>query len=152
MNIDVVISAIVWTLITTIVAQTISVMIMWAFGLPPRKLIQEIEDVQNPAVGAMFFVISLSAALFMGKFSEGVPSPEAPALETALWVAGGLIMATVLMLVSVWSAHIIMGKNPGENLFTYLRREIMDEQNASLALFIGGLSVAPFIAVAYQVL
>lgn len=45
-----------------------------------------------------------------------------------------------------------MGRQPGETVYTYLRREIIDEQNASLAFFLGGLSVAPFISIMFQLI
>ncbi len=150
MFVDLVLSALAWATLTVVVSQLASVLIMWALGLPPRKLVHEIEDVQNTAVGAVFFAVSLVAALFVSTLSADNPT-EAPPLETALWIGGGLLASVLYTGILFMLAHRIMGRLPGENVYTYIRREVIREQNAALAFFLCGLAATPFIAVLYQI-
>jgi hypothetical protein len=45
-----------------------------------------------------------------------------------------------------------MGRENNENMLGYIRREIVLEQNAALAFFLGGLVVSPFISIVFQLL
>jgi uncharacterized membrane protein YjfL (UPF0719 family) len=144
-------TALGWATFTIVVSQLVSIIVMWILGLPPRKIVKEIEDVQNTAVGAIFFIISLTATLFVSVLSSDGPT-TAPPLETLVWVVGGLLTATIFMLLLFVIAHRVMGREPGENVYMYIRREVIKEQNAALAFFLGGLAVTPFIAVVYQIM
>lgn len=150
--IDLIASALLWAVFATLVSQVASIGVMWALGLPPRKLVREIEDVQNAAVGACFFIISLITALFMALMSSSGFTPDPSALEGILWMAGGLAVSFIFMFLSFMIAHRVMGRENDETVYGYIRREIVAEQNASLAFFLGGLAVAPFISVMFQLI
>lgn len=150
MFLNLVISAILWTTFVTLLAQAISIIFLWWLGLQPRKLIHEIEITQNTAVGAVFFIISLTSSLFIGLLAAE-PAPASSALEEVAWVVGGLALAALYTAIAFAIAHRVMGRENGENVYRYLRREIIAEQNAALTFFMGGLAVAPFIAVLYQI-
>lgn len=147
--VELAISAVLWTTFATVVAQLVGIGVMWALGLPPRKLVAEIVDVQNPAVGATFFIISLTASIFVSVLSGGQPTTAEP-LETALWIIGGLLLAMIYTLLVFTIALRLMGAKD-EGMYKYIRRELISEQNAALAFFLGGLAVAPFIAILYQI-
>ena len=49
-------------------------------------------------------------------------------------------------------AYRIMGIEDNESFMDYVRRELVEEQNASLAFFLGGLMITPFIAVIFQII
>lgn len=152
MSVELVISAVLWAVFATVVSQMVAILLMWALGLPPKKLTREIEDVQNPAVGAIFFIISLGAAIFVSLMSSEGFTPDPDALESTLWIVGGLLVASVFTLISWVIAYYIMEPLKGENLYQYLRRELIQEQNAALAFFLGGLAIVPFIAVTFQLI
>jgi drug/metabolite transporter (DMT)-like permease len=145
-------SALVWATFAIFVSQLASIGVMWLLGLPPKKLTHEIEDVQNPAVGAVFFIISLTASIFVGFMTTSGFTPDPPFLESAAWIIGGLILGFVYTVILYIAAHRIMGRLPNENVYGYIRREIVLEQNASLAFFLGGLTVSPFISIVFQLL
>lgn len=150
MFLNLVISAILWTTFVTLLAQAISIIFLWWLGLQPRKLIHEIEITQNTAVGAVFFIISLTSSLFIGLLAAE-PAPASSALEEVAWVVGGLALAALYTAIAFAIAHRVMGRENNEDVYRYLRREIIAEQNAALTFFMGGLAVAPFIAVLYQI-
>lgn len=147
-----------WAVLATLVAQLISVMLMWWLGLPPKKLVREIEDIQNPAVGATFFIVSLAAGLFISIFASDGFSVNSPDYQdpgfaaNAGWIAIAFIVGTVLTWISFEIAHRVMGVENEESTFRYIQRELIEEQNASLAFFLGGLAIVPFIAVIFQVI
>jgi hypothetical protein len=147
--VELAISAVLWATFATVISQLVGIAVMWALGLPPRKLVAEIVDVQNPAVGATFFIISLTASIFVSVLSGGPPTVAEP-LETALWIIGGLLLAVLYTTLAFAIAHRLMGVKD-EGLYKYIRRELISEQNAALAFFLGGLAVAPFIAILYQI-
>ena len=62
-------SAVVWATLVTLVSQGVSILVVWWLGLPPKKLVHEIEVVQNPAVGAIFFIITLTVSLFISQWA-----------------------------------------------------------------------------------
>jgi hypothetical protein len=135
-------SAIAWATVVTV---------MWWLGLHPRKLAHEINNVQNTAVGATFFIVSLISSIFVSVLAGGVPTQSADALEELAWVVGGLALSFAFTIVAWFIAHRGMGPK-GENLRQYIQREIIKEQNAALAFFLGALAIAPFLAVLYQIL
>lgn len=157
--------AIGWSVLATVLAQVISVMFMRVLGLPLKKLVHEIENVQNAAVGAIFFVISLTVALFVGIFASdgftpvGARLAEDQALTltqerlaTAGWIALALFLSLLLTWISFIVAYRIMGVEDNESFLQYARRELVEEQNASLAFFLGSLMIVPFIAVIFQII
>ncbi|MBC7869304.1 MAG: hypothetical protein H7Y09_00585 [Chitinophagaceae bacterium] len=152
MSMNDLISALLWATFTVVVSQAISVAIMWWLGLPPSKLIHEIEDVQNIAVGAVFFIITLIASIFIGLMATEGFTPDPDGLTSAAWIVGGLILSLVYTALSFTIAHRIMKPLPGEGVYGYMHREIVEEQNGAVAFFLGGLATAPFIAVVFQLL
>jgi hypothetical protein len=147
-----IINVILWTVFVTVVSQTIAITVMAGLGLMPRRLRYEIEDRQNPAIGAFFFVISLIAAIYIGFASGDGYQPADSVVEDILWVAGGGILALILTAIIFWAAHILLQPIEGENVLGYMRRELVEEQNAALAFFLGGLAIAPFVAAINQIL
>lgn len=155
-----VLSAILWSLAAVIISQLVSIGLMSWLGLPIKKLTHEIEDVQNPAVGASFFIISLAVAFFVGMFTTDIfirdPQPALPFLNNLLWILGALVLSSLIVFVNFQIAYNLMGKEQHgeldrkESMMEYIRRELIEEQNASLALFLGGLAVVPFIAVTFH--
>lgn len=152
MLLDQVFAAILWTTLAVVVSQSVSIGVMWGLGLPPKRLVHEIEDVQNPAVGAMFFIISLAVALYIGVFFSSGYSGESTFERSALWFIVGLVVAHVYMIIALVAAHRLMDRKDNETVYQYLRRELIEEQNISLALFLGGLTITPFIAVVFQII
>lgn len=148
------IEAISWSIAATIVSQIVSIVLMWMLGVRPRKLAKEINDVQNPAIGASFFIVALTMALFIGIFaSDGFSDPSNRELRTTLvWGALALFLGLVLMWASFVIAHRIMGVENEESTYRYIQRELVEEQNIALALFLGGLVLPPFIVTIFQVI
>lgn len=144
-------SSILWATAATVISQAIAIGIMWRLGVPPKKLAHEIEDVQNTAVGATFFIISVIASIFIGLMAQE-PSPAESDLESAAWILGGIALALIYSGISFVIFHRLFEPIEGENTYTWIQRELVMEQNASLAFFLGGLTVAHFISVAYQVI
>jgi F0F1-type ATP synthase assembly protein I len=148
-----IVAAVGWTIAATIISQLVSISLMRWLGLPPKKLIHEIENVQNPAVGASFFIISLAVGLFIGIFTSDGFSPTTPDFLTgAGWIILALVLGFVLTWISFEIAHRMMGVENNETTYKYIRRELIDEQNSSLAFFLGGLAIVPFIAVIFQMI
>lgn len=152
MSVDLVVSALVWAIFATVVSQAVAIGLMWWLGLPPRKLVTEIEDVQNTAVGACFFIVSLAASIFISLMSTDGFTPDPTFAEGAFWVIGGLVVASLFTALLFIIAHRMMGRSNNESVYQYMRRELIDEQNAALAFFFGGLSVTPFIAIVFQLI
>ena len=144
-------SSLLWATAASAIALGLSLIVLWWLGLPLRKLAAEIADVQNTAVGALFFIISLITSIFVGVLAGGVPTLSANGLEEAAWTVGGVVVASLYMIVAFWIAHREMGPK-GESLQQWIHREIIVEQNAALAFFLGALAVPPFIAVLYQII
>jgi hypothetical protein len=148
---ELVLNTLVWATAATLVSQMAGVLIMWWLGVPPKKLAHEIEDVQNVAVGASFFIISLITAIFIGVLAAD-PSEASSTLASWGWIFGGLLLAIVYTLISFMIAHRMLGRIDGESVYTYVQRELVQEQNAALAFFLGGLAVAAFISVVGQII
>jgi hypothetical protein len=145
-------SALFWATLAIVISQAVSILVMWSLGLPPGKLVKEIEDVQNPAVGAIFFVISLTATIFVGFMTSDGFTPDPSALESAAWIIGGVLLGILYTILSFIIAHRVMGRVNNESVYGYIRREVILEQNAALAFFLGGLIVSPFISIVFQLL
>ncbi|MEQ8672012.1 MAG: hypothetical protein RLP44_00600 [Aggregatilineales bacterium] len=147
-----ILAAIAWTTLAIVASQATSIAIMWWLGLPPKKLIHEIEVVQNAAVGACFFIISLTASLFIGVyFSDGFSRVQTFG-DSAAWFIMGLLISAVYVAIAFAITHRVMGRENNESVYGYMRREIVEEQNASLAFFLGGISVSPFLAMVFQII
>ena len=157
--------AIWWSVVATVLAQVISILFMRVLGLSRKKLVHEIENIQNTAVGAIFFIVSLTVGLFVGIFASdgftpvGERLPPDQALSTtgellaqAGWIAMALFLSLVLTWISFMVAYRMMGVENGESFLQYVRRELVEEQNASLAFLLGGLMIVPFIAVIFQII
>ncbi|MEL6149705.1 MAG: hypothetical protein AAFU54_00200 [Chloroflexota bacterium] len=144
--------AIGWSVLSVVVAQVISIGLMWFLGLPPKKLVHEIEVRQNPAVGASFFIIALAVSFFISQFVTNGYTDVSTVLAGTGWIVGALILGTLLMWLSFIIAHNVMGRENNETVLDYIRRELIEEQNASLAFFLGGLAIAPYISVIYQMI
>ncbi len=145
-----VVGALGWSVLSIAISQAVSVALMAWLGLPPKKLVKEIEVVQNPAVGACFFIISLTVALFVGMFTTNGSSDAGGIVPGAAWVVGTLVLGWAFTWLSFIVAHRVMGRENNESALGYIKRELIEEQNASLAFFLGGLSVACFISVMFQ--
>lgn len=149
---ELILAALAWTTLAIFVSQGSSIIVMWWLGLPPKKLIHEIEVVQNPAVGACFFIISLTASLFIGVYFSAGFTPVESFGTSAAWFMVGLLVSFAYMAVAFTVMHRVMGRENNESVYGYMRREIIEEQNVSLAFFLGGISVSPFIAMVFQVI
>ena len=55
-------------------------------------------------------------------------------------------------LLALLLAHRLLLPRQGEGLRGYIRRELVQEQNAALTFFFGGLAVTPFVAVVFQLI
>jgi hypothetical protein len=152
MSTELIVSAVVWTTVATVVSQLTAVALMAFLGVRPRALPHELVEIQNPAVGAAFFVVALTAALFVSPMASSGFTPDPSLRESTAWVVGGLVMATVYTLVAFALAHRVLGRRRGEGLRGFVRRELIEEQNVALTLFLGGLAVTPFIAVVFQLI
>lgn len=139
-----------WSILSILIAQGTSIAIMTILGLPPKKLIHEIEEVQNAAVGAVFFIVSITVAFFVGMFTTNGYTDAGGVLPGAAWIVGAFIMGMGFTWINFIVAHRVMGRENDETVLDYIRRELVLEQNASLAFFLGGLSIVPFISVLFQ--
>ncbi len=143
-------NALLWTVGVTLVTFLLSTILMrWLFGLDLREVEREVEDDQNVAVGAFFFIISLALSLFLGFMaSDGFTTGATPELA---WVVYGLLLAFVLAGLGLWFAvHVLSGSS--ESIIAYLRREVVDEDNGALALFLGSFVLTPFVITALQLI
>jgi hypothetical protein len=71
-------------------------------------------------------------------------------LVGAGWITGALVLGWGFTWLSFIIAHRVMGRENDESALDYIKRELILEQNASLAFFLGGLAVVCFISVIYQ--
>lgn len=149
-TLEVILSALIYSTVATFVSQGIGVLVMWWLGLKPKKLVHEIEVAQNVAIGASFFIIALTTSIFIGVLTAD-PAPAESLLASYAWIIGGLALATLYAVVAFWAAHRALKPMEGENVYGWVQRELVTEQNASLAFFLGGLLVAPYIAVVSQI-
>ena len=145
-------AALGWATLSILAAQAAGIGLMWWLGLPPKKLVHEIEDVQNTAVGASFFVVSVAASIYIGVFFSAGYTSEQDFIGSAIWFLGGLLASFIYVYIIFVIAHNLMDRVENETVYHYLRREIVEEQNAAMALFLGGLSISPFIAMVFQII
>lgn len=152
MSAELLLAALGWATLSIVVSQVVGITLMRWLGLSVKQLIHEIEDVQNVAVGASFFIISVTTSLFISVFfSAGFTGLEEFG-TSALWFVIGLLLAFVYVAIIFAIAHRLMDRVNNETVYTYLRREIIEEQNAALAFFLGGLSFPPFISIVFQII
>lgn len=152
MSAELLLAALGWATLSIVVSQVVGITLMRWLGLSVKQLIHEIEDVQNVAVGASFFIISVTTSLFISVFfSAGFTGLEEFG-TSALWFVIGLLLAFVYVAIIFAIAHRLMDRVNNETVYMYLRREIIEEQNAALAFFLGGLSFPPFISIVFQII
>jgi len=149
---NLVLEVVLWSIAITLISQGIGLAVMMLLGLSPRHLAHVIEDEQNPAVGAVFFIISLITAIYISTVAGDGYNPAESAAEDLAWMLGGALLAAGMTLISFRVAYQAMSPIQGESMYRYIRRELMEEQNVSLAFFLGGLAVAPFMATLQQIL
>lgn len=147
--------SIVWTVVIIALSQIISFAIVWWLGVPPSQMEHEIEEKQNAAVGAIFFIVSLVVTIFISVLSSNGFTGAASDEAAAIWTIGGVFVGTLLMLINIFIVFRWMGKDErqaGEGIYRYFQREIIDEHNLALAFFIGGLAATPYIAILFQII
>lgn len=150
-----IIEAVVWSIVIIVVSQLVSLLIVWWLGVPPGKLEHEIEEKQNAAVGAIFFIVTLIVSLFISSLASNGFTEVDSAATGALWILGGVAFGIILTFANFFIVFRWMGRQErgsGESMYRYMQREIIDEHNLAFAFFLGGLAAAPFIAVLYQIL
>lgn len=150
-----IIEAVIWTLVIILMSQVISFAIVWWLGIPPGKIEHEIEEKQNAAVGAIFFIVALIVSIFVSVLSSNGFTDVESAATGAMWIVGGVIFGTLLAFINIFVVFRWMGRQEraaGESMYRYIQREIVDEHNLAFAFFLGGLATAPYIAVLFQIL
>jgi uncharacterized membrane protein YjfL (UPF0719 family) len=149
---ELMLTALIWATAAIVISLTVSIGLMRWLGLPLKQLIHEIEDVQNTAVGACFFIISLTVSLFVSVyFSTGFSRIES-FVDSAVWFASGLVICFVYIVVILTVIRRAIDRVKTETTYQYLRRELIEEQNAALAFFLGGITMPPFLAVLFQII
>lgn len=108
------------------------------FGLTLKDVVREVEDDQNAAVGATFFIVATTMGLLIGRALQA-PVEEVTWPITVAWFAISLIVITVTYLPVAWLILKTAGKRFGETASQYLHREMVVEDNAALMWFLGGL-------------
>jgi hypothetical protein len=145
--------SIIWTIVIIGLSQIISFAIVAWLGVPPSQMEHEIEEKQNAAVGAIFFVVTLIVTIFISVLSSnGFTGTSA---DSGIWIIGGVLVGTILTFINIFIVFRWMGKEEraaGEGIYRYFQREIIDEHNLALAFFIGGLAAAPYIAILFQII
>jgi len=152
MSVELILSALLWMTFATLISQGVAVLLMSWLGLPPGKLAHEIVEIQNPAVGACFFIISLAASIFISLMASDGFTTDPTFAESAAWIIGGLVVAGVYVIIIFMVAHRLLSPRKGEGIYQYMQREIITEQNVALTFFLGGLAITPFIAVVFQLI
>jgi len=145
--------SIVWTVVIIALSQIISFGIVGWLGVPPSRMEHEIEEKQNAAVGAIFFIVSLVVTIFISILSSN--GFTGASSDSGIWIIGGVVVGTILMFINILIVFQWMGKEEraaGEGIYRYFQREIIDEHNLALAFFIGGLAAAPYIAILFQII
>ena len=147
------IDAIIWTIVIIGLSQIISFAIVAWMGVPPSQMEHEIEEKQNAAVGAIFFIVTLIVTIFISVLSSnGFTGASA---DSGIWIIGGVLIGTILTFLNIFIVFRWMGKEEraaGESIYRYFQREIIEEHNLALAFFIGGLAAAPYIAILFQII
>ena len=149
-----ILEAIIWTILIITISQVLSFAIVAWLGIPPNKMEHEIEEKQNAAVGAIFFMVTLIVSLFVSVLSSNGFTEAETVAEGAMWIVGGVAFGIILTFLNIFIVFRWMGKDEraaGESMYRYIQREIIDEHNLALAFFLGSLATAPFIAVLFQI-
>ena len=115
--------SIAWSLVSTLAAIFISLLAMFYFHITPREAIHEVEEDQNVAVGAIFFVVSIIAALFIG-FMASDGFTEASPVEEIQWIVFGLALSLLYTIIISWIVLKPVAHRKQESIRTYLVREI----------------------------
>ncbi len=150
-----ILEAIGWTVVIILLSQVISFAIVAWLGVPPSKIEHEIEEKQNAAVGAVFFMITLTVSLFVSILSSNGFTDVESFATGAMWILGGVALGTIFAFVNIFIVFRWMGRQErasGETMYRYIQRELIDERNLAFAFFLGAISVAPYIAVLFQIL
>lgn len=150
-----IVEAIIWSIVIIVISQIVSLLIVWWLGVAPGQLEHEIEEKQNSAVGAIFFIVSLIVSIFVSTLaSNGFTEVETTATG-AMWIFGGVAFGILMTFLNFFIVFRWMGRQErasGESMYRYIQREVIEEQNLAFALFLGGLAAAPFIAILYQII
>jgi uncharacterized membrane protein YdjX (TVP38/TMEM64 family) len=147
--------AIIWTIVIIALSQVISFAIVWWLGVPPSQMEHEIEEKQNGAVGAIFFIVTLIVTIFISVLSSNGFTGAASDEAGIIWTIGGVVVGTILTFLNIFIVFRWMGQDEreaGESMYRYFQRELIDEHNLALAFFIGGLAAAPYIAILFQII
>lgn len=150
-----ILEAIIWTIVIIGLSQIISFGIVGWLGVPPSKMEHEIEEKQNAAVGAIFYIITLIVSIFVSVLSSNGFTEVEAAGTAAMWIFGGVAFGILLSFLNVFIVFRWMGaeeRQAGETMYRYIQRELIDEHNLAFAFFLGALITAPFIAVLFQIL
>lgn len=147
--------SIIWTIVIISLSQVISFAIVWWLGVSPGQMEHEIEEKQNAAVGAIFFIVTLIVTIFISVLSSDGFTGAASDQDGAIWAIGGVFVGTILTALNIFVVFRWMGKDEreaGEGIYRYFQRELIDEHNLALAFFVGGLAAAPYIAILFQII
>jgi len=150
-----ILEAVIWTVFIIVLSQIISFAIIGWLGVPPSKMEHEIEEKQNAAVGAIFFIVTLIVSIFVSVLASNGFTEVESAATGAMWIFGGVSFGVILTFLNIFIVFRWMGKEEraaGESMYRYIQREIIDEHNLAFAFFLGSLATAPFIAVLFQIL
>ena len=150
-----IIEAVIWTIVIILISQVVSFAIVAWLGVPPSKMEHEIEEKQNAAVGAIFFMVTLVVTLFVSVLASNGFTEVESAATGAMWIFGGVAFGTILTFLNIFVVFRWMGqeeRQAGESMYRYIQRELIDEHNLAFAFFLGALAIAPYIAVLFQIL
>jgi hypothetical protein len=150
--VQLVVSALLWSTLSTVTSQVVSIIVVAMLGVAPRKIAHEIAEIQNPAIGACFLAIAIAASSFIAPLTSSGFTPDPDLLASVLWIVGGVLLGFTYTVIAIIIAHRVFGTKKDENFYQWMQREIVAEQNVSLALFIGSLLIPPFTAVSYQLI
>jgi hypothetical protein len=120
------------------------VLMMVFYHTSPRDVLDQIENKDNGAIGAAFFVVSLLGGLAV---SFWIYQPVAGGLGfdvAALWLLVALVIGGLLynVLSLPLLAYMCRDNTPRENPWVFQRRELFVDKNVGLALFTGGILVS----------
>ena len=101
--------AVVWTVLIIIISQVVSFAIVWWLGIPPGKMEHEIEEKQNAAVGAIFFIVTLIVSIFVSVLSSNGFTDVESAGTGAMWIFGGVAFGTLLTFLNTFIVFRWMG-------------------------------------------
>lgn len=155
MNLNSLASAVLWAIGSGLVSLILSAIFMrFVLGLKFRDVITEIEEDHNLGVASYFGFFVFIVNLFVGAIATDGFSGSSTSISTDLaWVAFGFIVPAALSVVTCAMAIAYGGtRRDGEGLFGYLRREIVHEDNAALAVLTISLSAMWFLPFWFQII